>query len=62
MLVYDYNGKVMFSLFPSPSGRNQMLNHGKLQKNYSRWYVIRGVFGWGSGSKEMLELTATIFP
>ena len=47
----DYDAKEMFSLFPSPSGRNQMFNHGKHQKNYSRVYVIRGYFGWSSGRK-----------
>ena len=39
----DYKAKVMFSLFPSPSGRNQMFNNGKHQKKCSRIYVSRGV-------------------
>ena len=57
----DYNAKVMFSLFPSPSGRNQIFNNGKHQKNYSRvcysWY-----FAWGSGSKEIPDLMQKVSP
>ena len=53
----DYKANVMFTVFPFPSGRNQMIFHGKhKKKNYSPVYVSRGVFGRGSGRKEILEL------
>jgi len=61
-LIYDYNVKVMFSLFPSPSGRNQMFNHGKHHKSYSCVYISCGVFGWGSDRKEILDLITAISP
>jgi len=33
-----------------------------IRRNCSPMYVSRGVFGWGSGRKEVLELMATFFP
>ena len=33
-----------------------------IKKNYSPVYVSRGVFGWGSGRKEILELMTANLP
>jgi hypothetical protein len=56
------NAKLMFSLFPSPNGRNQILTMENMRQNYSPVYVTGGVFGWGSGRNKILDLMATHLP
>ena len=47
----DYNGKVLFSLFPSRNGRNQMINHGKYQKKLKSSVCYSRCFWMGIGKK-----------
>jgi len=51
-----YDAKLMFSLFPP---RNQILAMENNRHDYSTMYVCGGVFGWGSGRKNILDLMAT---
>ena len=60
--MYDYNAKVIFSIFPSPIGRNQNLTMKNTRKKYSRVYVGRGVFVWGSVRKDIVDLITTFSP
>jgi len=52
-----YNAKVTFSLFPSPSERNQIFAMESNRQNYSRVFVSRGFYGWESGRKKDTALS-----
>jgi len=40
----------------------KLLNVEDIRKNYSPFYVSRGVSGWGCDRKEILDLMGKIFP
>ena len=43
---------VMFSLFPSPHGRKEILTMENKRRNYSRVYVSRGVLDGNLAEKD----------
>jgi hypothetical protein len=45
--------------FHLPVGETEFLTMENIRKNYTPVYVIRGVFWWGSGRKDILDLIAT---
>ena len=57
-----YNAMVMFSLFPSPHGRNEILTMESKRQNYSCVYVSRSVLDGDLAEKKILDLMATSCP